>query len=150
MQRNVALENIVRPIVEGLGYNFVGLEYIPAVKSPVLRIYIDRSGGVSIDDCQRISHKANQTLSVESDMANDYTLEVSSPGIDRKLFTLGQCQEQIGQLIKVNLIRSINGRSNFKGKLMSVIDRQLQFNIDGGEISIAFEDIKKARVVPQW
>ncbi len=150
MQRHLDLEDLVWPVIKKMGYNFIGLEYAPTNKGAILRIYIDSEQGLNIDDCQKVSYQISQVLSVE-DSKNNYTLEVSSPGIDRKLFSVEQCALQIGKTIKINLAYPIETQRNFKGVLQAVQGKQLYLNMeDGREMVFNFEDVDRAQVVPEW
>jgi ribosome maturation factor RimP len=151
MRRYLDLETIIRPIVDGLGYTFIGLECFPSNSGTVLRVYIDIKHGVGIDDCKKVSYQINQVLSVEGGLKNNYTLEVSSPGLDRKLYSVDQCIAQIGKVIKLSLAYPIAARRNFKGILRDVRGEQLMLEIDGGqEMLFNFVDVTRAQVVTKW
>ena len=150
MRQHLDLENLVRPIIEKLGYSFIGIE-LAAEKGAILRIYIDSEQGISTDDCQKVSYQINQILNVEAASKNNYRLEVSSPGIDRKLYSIEQCTSQIGKPININLAYPIGVQRNFKGRLHTVEGKQLRLSMDNGEeIVFNFEDIEWAKVVPEW
>jgi ribosome maturation factor RimP len=83
------LQALLAPVVEGLGYQCWGIEYVSQGKHSVLRIYIDKEGGILVDDCEAVSRQASGVLDVEDPISSEYTLEVSSPGMDRPLFTIG-------------------------------------------------------------
>ena len=115
MRRHAALENLIAPIVGSLGLTWVGLQYFPQGKRSVLRLFIDKPGGLSVEDCGRVSRQVDTVLSVEKPITGEYTLEVSSPGLDRLLFSLEQCHEQIGKIVSVQLVAPKAGARNFKG-----------------------------------
>ena len=150
MQRHWRLEQVISPIVNNLGYTFVGLEYSPQGKRSVIRIYIDKQGGVTAGDCERVSRQVNAVLSVEGVVSEDYLLEVSSPGLDRLLFTPAQFAEQIGKLVSIRLIASLQGRKNYKGRIQAVQGDQITILVEENEITFSFPEIDRARIVPEW
>ncbi len=150
MRRHLALEKVVSPVVTNLNYEFVGMEYVPQNKRPLIRLYIDKPGGVSAEDCGRVGRQVNAVLSVEGGFAGDYLLEVSSPGLDRLLFTEAQIAQQVGKLISVHLVAPIEGRKNFKGRLERVEKGQIGLLVDEKEVILSFSDIDRARLVPEW
>lgn len=150
MRRHLALEKVVSPVVRNLDYEFVGMEYVPQNKRPLIRLYIDKPGGVSAEDCGRVGRQVNAVLSVEGGFAGDYLLEVSSPGLDRLLFTEAQIAQQVGKLISVHLVAPIEGRKNFKGRLERVEKGQIGLLVDEKEVILSFSDIDRARLVPEW
>lgn len=159
MRRQVVLEEIIVPIVEALGCTFVGLEYLPQGRALLLRLYVDKpDGGVTIDDCERISRQVNAVLEVKAVIQGAYTLEVSSPGLDRLLFIPDHFREQLGNLIFVRIVAAIQGRRNFKGILESAdedsVSIRLQEATQSDEtndvVKLSFTDIVEARLVPKW
>lgn len=150
MRRYEELEKVILPIVSGFGYTWVGLQYFPQGKRSILRLYIDKPGGVTLDDCERVSRQVDAVLEVENPIKGDFTLEVSSPGIDRILFTVAQYEEYIGKDISVRMNVPIEGRRNFKGKLQSVQNDNICILSEGKEITLSFIDISEARLVPEW
>jgi len=149
MGQAVAVEKVIAPVVAGLGFKWVGMQFIPYGRRSILRIYVDKTGGITIDECERVSRQLNAVLSVE--WANeDYILEVSSPGLDRILFTSEQCAEQLGKLISIRLILPKDGQRNFKGRLQSVDKDKLCLLCEEKEEIFSFADIGEARLVPEW
>ena len=141
------LEKIIAPVVESLGLEFVGSERASMGKSPVLRVYIDGPNGVSLDQCGKVSQQIDAVLEVESSVRETYTLEVSSPGLDRILFTVEQLAKQVGNQVKLKLYSAIDGRKNFKGLLTSADEEKCVLNINGTEVVFYFDDIDEARLV---
>lgn len=152
MRRHIALEEVISPVVEGLGFVFVGLEYLPQSRYTLLRLIVDKPGGITIDDCERVSRQINAVLSVKAVIKEDYTLEVSSPGLDRQLFTPDQFREQLGKLISIRIVAPMEGRRNFKGTLESVLDDGVFIRVDemNDRVKLAFTEIAEARLVPEW
>jgi ribosome maturation factor RimP len=144
------LQAIIEPAVTALGYELVGIEYMSQGKHSVLRIYIDHENGISVDDCADVSHQVSAVLDVEDPITGLYTLEVSSPGLDRPLFSEAHYQRYFGQLAEIRLRSPLEGRRRFKGRLQSVQDGQVMIEVDGVEYSIALDNIEKANLVHEW
>jgi ribosome maturation factor RimP len=146
------LEALLRPTVEALGCRIWGIEYFGAGRRATLRIYIDRDGGVSIDDCERVSKQVGSVLDVEDPIgAVGYTLEVSSPGLDRLLFKPEQYAESLGETVDVRLAFSHEGRRHFVGRLNALDSGEIAVQVDENEeVVIPLEHVQRARVVPQF
>jgi len=144
------LTELLQPLVEDLGYEFVGLEYTGQGKNAVLRVYIDHADGISVDDCSRVSHEVAALLDVEDPIAGHYNLEISSPGLDRPLFTLEQCQRFIGEQVKLTLFAPEQGRRKFSSRLLEVQGETLRVEQDGVEYTLNFNNIASARLVPDY
>ena len=110
------LTSLLQPLVEDLGYEFVGLQYSGNPKHPVLVIYIDAPDGIAVEDCAKVSREIAAILDVEDPIAGKYRLEVSSPGLDRPLFTLAQFQQFSGEVAQIFLFAPRDGRRKYKGK----------------------------------
>jgi ribosome maturation factor RimP len=150
MKRHIALETVIDPIVVGLGYELVGLEYLSQGKHSILRIYIDRPEGVAIDDCEKVSRQVGSVLEVESDLVRgEYTLEVSSPGVDRKIFTLEQFPKFLGRKVHLTVHTLVNGQRNLKGTLSAVNDAELLLDINGTVINVDVANIAQANVIDE-
>lgn len=144
------LTDMLQPLVEDLGYEFVGLEYTGQSKNAVLRIYIDHKQGIDLDDCGRVSGEVAALLDVEDPISGQYNLEVSSPGLDRPLFTLEQCARFAGEQVQMTVFAPVEGRRKFKGRILSVTGDTLNIDQDGAEIALDFSNIAKARLVPNY
>ena len=147
------LIGIIEPVVTGLDYEFVGLEFIPQSHSALLRIYIDSPDGLPVEACIKVSRHISTVLDVEWSYTSPYQLEVSSPGLDRILFTPEQMAKFIGQQVKVKLRFPKDGRRQLTGELLSVEGDQIVVRTTEGEtqeIEMMFDEIAKARLVPQW
>lgn len=142
------LRQLVEPAVTALGFELVGVEYAGQGQGATLRVYIDSDDGISADDCQRVSHQISGVLEVEDPIKGHYILEVSSPGLDRPLFTVQQFMRFIGHRIKLRLNAPLNGQRNFAGILLNVSAEEVLIATDDAEISLAVDNIDKARLVP--
>jgi ribosome maturation factor RimP len=141
---------MLQPLVEELGYEFVGLEHSSNPKNAVLRIYIDSENGIDLDDCSRVSREVAALLDVEDPISGRYTLEVSSPGLDRPLFTPSQFEQFAGELVKVTLFAPEDGRRKFRGRITGVQGEEIQLIVDDAEIALSFGNIAKAKLVPDY
>ena len=150
MRRTDALEKVISPIVEGMSFQWIGIQYFPQGRRSILRLFIDKPGGVSIDDIAKVSRQVNAALSVETLITEEYTLEVSSPGLDRVLFTPAQCSDHIGKLVSIRLVVPIEGKRNFKGRLHNVEGDRICILLEDGEKTFSFPDVDEARLVPEW
>lgn len=144
------LINLIEPIVEGLGYECVGIEFNPHSKHGMLRVYIDHENGILLDDCTAVSHQISGVLDVEDPIPGNYQLEISSPGEDRPFFKLSQFERFIGRTVKVNLFRPVAQRRKITGRIEKVLDNSVQLK-EGEELfDVPFEAMSKARLVPEY
>lgn len=150
-QAHQELQAMLEPAINVLGCELVGIEYIPQGKRSVLRIYIDKESGVTIDDCSDVSHQVSAILDVEDPIREHYTLEVSSPGLDRLLFKPEHFEQFQASLVKLKLHVPFEGRRNFTGRLLGLTAAgdEVQIEVDGETFIFALDDIDKARVVPE-
>ncbi|WP_019612987.1 ribosome maturation factor RimP [Psychromonas ossibalaenae] len=144
------LTAMFKPNVEDLGYELVGIEYIRAGKHSTLRVYIDQEAGILVDDCAAVSREISALMDVEDPITNEYTLEVSSPGLERPLFSAEQYAEFIGAEVKVQLRMPIQNRRRWKGVIASVEGEIICVNVDGTEERFALSNIQKANIVPKF
>ena len=145
------LKAMLEPAVTALGFELWGIEYVVRGRHRLLRVYIDGPEGITVDDCAAASHQVSGVLDVEDPIPGEYTLEVSSPGLDRVLFDPAQYARFTGSLLVVRTTAPIEGRRRFRGRLQSVTDDGIVIAVDGaGDKSIAFAAIEKAQVVPEF
>ena len=142
------LSELLEPIIEDLGYRFWGLEYQVRKADALLRVYIDHKNGISVDDCATISHEISGILDVEEPITMAYILEVSSPGMDRILFSAQQFSEFSGEGVKIKLNQMVDGRRKIKGKIESVNSELITINTGDEKINIEFDKIMRARINP--
>lgn len=144
------LHELVEPVVKGLDLQLWGIEYTAAGKNSLLRIYVDSPEGVNVDDCARVSHQLSGVLDVEDPISDHYNLEISSPGMDRPLFTLEQFVEFVGNVVQLRLRVPFEGRRKFKGILNGVEGDEVLLVVDNEEYLLPHELIERANVVPQF
>ncbi len=148
---NTRLNELIQPLVEDLGYEFVGIEYSNNPKNSLLRIYIDeRSRGIAIKDCEQVSREVAALLDVEDPISGNYNLEVSSPGLNRPIFSLEQFGRFVGEMVSMTLFVPVNNRRKFKGELLSVDGSMVFMDQDGEKTGIEFANIVKSRLEPDY
>lgn len=150
------IANLLSPTVQALGLELLGAEYLPAPGSATLRLYIDVTEAelatrvVNIEDCEAVSREVSAQLDVEDPITGNYTLEVSSPGIERPLFTLAQFARHQGESAKVVLRLPQDGRRRLQGQIVRIEGGNIVFLVDNAEMTVAFENVDKARIMPDW
>lgn len=142
------LETLLAPAAQEQGCELWGVEFLQQGRRHVLRLFIDSEEGVTVEHCERVSRLASALLDVEDLVAGAYTLEVSSPGMDRPLFHLSQYRRFIGQPAAIRLKMPYQGRRNFKGWLMAIEDDEVVLRVDDKEYLLPFESIDKANLIP--
>ncbi len=142
------IRDVIEPAVTGLGYELVGVEYLSQGRHSTLRIYIDHEDGITLDDCGRVSHQVSGVLDVEDVIKGNYALEVSSPGLDRPLFTLEHFVRFQGREAKVRLRVAQEGRKKFTGLILGVEGEQVLLQVDGQTVALPIGIVEKANLVP--
>jgi ribosome maturation factor RimP len=135
---------------ENLGFELVDVEYTKEAGRYYLRIFIDKPGGVTLEDCQILSEKLDPILDSADPVKGPYILEVSSPGIERPLKKLSDFQRFTGSLIKIKTFSAVNGKKQFTGYLLSANDKEVRLDLNGQVIDIAMDKISRARLVGQF
>ena len=147
MQRASAqVVSVIEPVVTGLGYELVGAEFGQTENGQTLRVYIDTQDGIVMEDCATVSRQLNAVLDVEDTIKSAYLLEVSSPGVDRPLFTEAQFAAQTGEEVRVRLVDGVGGRRNFKGQLVAVKDGVATVEVDGIDYDLPIVDVEQAHI----
>ncbi len=159
------ISNLLSPTVQALGLELLGIEYLPSPGGATLRLYIDIPPGdavgdsetprmVGIEDCEAVSREVSAQLDVEDPISGNYTLEVSSPGVDRPLFTPAQFARFLGEQARIGLKLPQEGRRKLQGRIVAAEDDRIDFEVDAKlapqRVSVAFDNIEKAGLVPDW
>lgn len=165
MDKASQISALLTPTVASLGLELLGIDYLPAPGGAVVRLYIDYPAdaaavtgedgqavlpSVGIDECEQVSREVSAQLDVEDPISGNYTLEVSSPGLDRPLFTAEQFSRFIGQNAKVGLKLPQDGRRRLTGRIDAVQGETIRFDVDGQPFEASVDNIDKARLVPDW
>jgi len=140
------VRQVAEPILQSQGLDLVDLEYQRETQGWVLRFYIDREGGVTVEDCAKVSGELGAVLEVRDLIANPYVLEVSSPGITRPLKKPEDFNKYRNRLVKVKTFEPIEGRRNFKGVLLGLEDDKVRLEMEGQSYEIPFRGIAKANL----
>ncbi|MDQ3287463.1 MAG: ribosome maturation factor RimP [Pseudomonadota bacterium] len=157
----VEIAALLTPTIESLGVELLGVEYLPTPGSATLRLYIDVPASraeaadgepvsVTIEECEAVSREVSAQLDVEDPISSNYTLEVSSPGLDRPLFDLEHYRRFAGESAKVTLRLPQDGRRRLQGVIERIEGDTITFMVDGAPFPVAIGNIDKARLVPDW
>ncbi len=149
-RQNQVLLDLFDSEVRALGYELLGIELNQSTHGSVLRVYIDKEDGIIVEDCVAVSRQLSGVLDVEDPIKENYDLEVSSPGLDRPLFTVEQFKKVVGETIKLRLYEKYNNRKRFAGILKVVDDEEIVIDCDNEEYHVPFRLIERARLVPQF
>lgn len=141
------LAALLEPTIERLGYELTDLELRLGGKG-LVRLFIDAPDGIGLADCEKVSKAVGALMDVEDPVPGNYDLEVSSPGLDRRLTKVQHFQRFIGEIVKVKLRFPMDGRRRFRGKLVSADDEGIAVEVDGELHSLALASIDTARLVP--
>jgi ribosome maturation factor RimP len=144
------LRDLIAPVVESMGCELWGLEYLTQGKHATLRLFIDKADGVLVEDCANVSRQVSAVMDVEDPIACEYDLEVSSPGADRSLYTLDQYTRYIGEKVKVQLRVPFEGRRKFTGILNAVESDDVVVVVDQEEYLLPIGSIDKANIIPRF
>lgn len=140
----------IQGLVEDAGCELVYVQYLPEKLGALVRIYIDKEGGVDLGDCQRVSRKAGVLLDVEDLVAHRYTLEVSSPGLERPLFSASDFEKYAGNEIRLTTRMKVGDRRNFKGLLKGIRTEVIELECEGEVFQIPLENVKKANLIHRF
>lgn len=144
------LETLIGPIVESLGYRLWGIEFVSHGRKSLLRVYIDAENGITLNDCEKASRQVGAVMDVEDPIAGEYTLEVSSPGLDRLLFRLEQYEMMAGHMVGIRLRAPFDGCRKYRGVIKGVKDEYVVIEAGGHELLLPIGSIEKAQVIPQF
>lgn len=141
------LNHIIKATTEGLGFQLWGYEYRPHSESALLRIFIEKESGISVEDCAKVSRQIGAVLDVEDLIPVAYILEVSSPGIDRVLFSQDQYEQYIGEPAKIRTRMPVEERRNFKGTIEKVTSTHVSILVDQDTFEVPFDVIDRTRLI---
>jgi ribosome maturation factor RimP len=167
---------LAEPLLAGLGYELVDIEYAATRSQATVRVYIDwpegrmspaaaqavaaaaegdgeetrAFDGIGVEDCERVSRELSALLDVEDPIAVPYTLEVSSPGADRILRTTAHYKRHVGQRVHVELVAARSGRRRYTGDLVGANDEGIELMVDGEAVQAGYSEIGKTRLAPDW
>ena len=142
------LNDLIKPAVEKMGYELTDIEVINQGHEQLISIFIDNLTGINIEDCEIVSRQISLLLDVENPISGKYTLEISSPGLDRKLTKFNHFKRFIGNELRIKLLRSMDGRRNFRGKLLAANKESIKVQVDDQLYKLPIDMIEIARLVP--
>jgi ribosome maturation factor RimP len=145
-RRSDDLKALLAPVIEAMGYEFWGLDYIQG-RGAVLRIFIDSENGITVDDCAAVSHQVSGVLDVEDPIPGEYNLEVSSPGMERPLYTLEQFAMYVGDQVQMRLLAPVAGKRRVKGLLDAVEGEELVVKVGEEVLRVPFPQVDRANLV---
>lgn len=148
--KDAALYALIEPVVAAMGFELWAIDLISQGRHSRLVIYIDHPDGVNVDDCASVSRQVSAVLDVEDPIRTEFRLEVSSPGLDRPLYTLDHFQRFLGHLVDLKLRLPFEGKRKFRGLLAGVEEDDVLLQMDGEEYCFPIDGIDQARVVPQF
>ncbi|MCK5726318.1 MAG: ribosome maturation factor RimP [Thiotrichaceae bacterium] len=143
---HVTLNEIITSTVEGLGYELWGVDFRPHADNGLLRIYIESENGILVEDCANVSRQLSSVFDVEDPIPGAYTLEVSSPGLDRMLYTPKQYESYKGWMVKIKTRVPLDGRRNFKGTIEALNEDSVILKIDQELYEVPFDSIERSRL----
>ncbi len=141
------VKSLTEPLCEAMGMELVHVEYRMESRGIILRIYIDKPGGIILDDCVFINRQLSDILDLHFDSSGSYSLEVSSPGTDRPLSKKLDFEKFKGRVARIKTIASINGQKNFKGVLLGISEETINISLDDKTVAIPFKEVESARLV---
>ncbi len=142
------LIELIEPVVEAMGFELYDFECRLGSGPGLLRLFLDKETGVSLEDCEQVSRQVSALLDVENPVPDDYSLEVSSPGLDRKLVKTEHFDRFTGCVIRLKLRRLVEGRRRLSGKLLGCDGGTIVVETEGGNLTVPMEEIDVARLVP--
>ncbi len=148
------IEAVVREVAESIAdtrqLELVDVEYVKEPSGYFLRVFIDKEGGVGLDDCQGMSERLSERLDEIDPIPGSYSLEVSSPGLDRPLKRRSDYERYVGELVHIKTYAPVDGRKNWQGKLLGHTSDHVELEVDGNRVTLPFQSIARARLVPQF
>ncbi len=144
------VSRIVEPVLEEMGIELVDVEYVTERGRPILRVTIDRLGGVTIDDCAAVSREIGDLIDVNDALSGRYFLEVSSPGLNRPLKKEKDFLQAVGKKVRLKTVSPVDGRRNFQGTLWSFSNGNLFVDVESGRVQLSLADLEKANLVYEF
>jgi ribosome maturation factor RimP len=146
------LTALLQPVIAGLGYDLWELEYVPGRGNSVLRVYIDAEAhvGITVEDCERASRAVSEVLDAADPIPGNYTLEVSSPGVERPLREARHFAPYAGEQVFVEMVHPVEERRRFKGRLVAAGEGTIEVEVDGRLYRLPIAGIRKAHLAPDF
>ena len=145
-QDSMQLKALLGPLVARMGYQLWGMEYRASKNSALLRLFIDSERGITLEDCTEVSRQVSALMDVEDPIQLPYTLEVSSPGVDRPLFEADHYARYVGEQVKVRTLWPVEGQRNFAGEIVCADVQSVTLKVDGNSVQLPLEAIARGRL----
>ena len=142
------LKLLIEPTVNKIGYELTDLEMKWDGENNLIRLFIDRPEGIGLEDCEAVSQQVGMLMDIEAPIKDDYVLEVSSPGLDRRLTKIEHYLQFLGDEVRIKLTIPQDGRRNFKGNLLTANEDFIEVKVDGEVYKISIDTIDFTRLVP--
>ncbi len=142
--------HLVEPVLDEMGFELVDIEYLSEHGRWILRIYADKEGGITLDECAGVSRQVGDLIDVKDIIPHGYVLEVSSPGLNRPLKKEKDFLWAVGKKVKVKLMLPLEGRRRFTGYLRKFQERTLYLEVDNHLIALPKQDVEKANLVYEF
>ena len=140
------LKQLLSPTISDMGYELWGCEYLSQGRHSLLRIYIDKSDGIGVEDCEAVSKQVSALLDVEDPIPGNYSLEISSPGIPRPLFYDWQYQRYVGQPLQLKTFKPVGGKRKLQGIIVSASESSVVVDVNNEHQEILLSNIVKANL----
>lgn len=148
--KSQALEDLLSPAVAAMGFEWWGCEVMTFGRVPIVRVYVEGANGITVGDCQRVSRQIQAVMNVENAMVGHYRLEVSSPGLDRQLFSTEQLRRYIGKSVKLRSKEMVDGQRQMTGELQTINEKDLELKlVDGRCLTVTFDNIIRVNLIPE-
>jgi ribosome maturation factor RimP len=148
-KRTEQLKELLAPVIEDLGFTLWGVQYLQG-RDAVLRLFIDNEQGITVDDCVRVSHEVSGILDVEDPIPGEYSLEVSSPGMDRPIFELAQFERYVGEDVQIKLLAPLAGKRKMTATLVAIDGDTLVVMLNGDTLRVPYSQVDRARLEPRF
>ena len=149
-RKEAEIETLLAPVVAGQGCEIWGIEFVAQGRHSRLRVYIDKEGGITVEDCENVSRHVSDVLDVADTITGAYTLEVSSPGMDRTLFKPDQFRQSTGETVDIRLHQAFEGQKHFVGVLAAFENDEAFVHVGEEEYVFPVENVQRARIVPRF
>lgn len=149
-RQNQTLLQLLEPVIQAMGYELLGIEQGQQGGTAVVRLFIDCDAGIQVEDCEYVSGQVSAVLDVEDPIKGQYNLEVSSPGLDRPLFSIEQCARYVGHEAKLKLRQNLAGRRRLRGVIEAVANNRVVMWVESERYEVDADLIEHAHLVPQF
>jgi ribosome maturation factor RimP len=144
------VSHLIEPVLDELDLELVDVEYVTERGRPILRVTIDKPGGIIVDDCAAVSREIGDLIEINDTLSGKYVLEVSSPGLNRRLKKEKDFVQAVGKKVRLKTVSPIDKKRNFEGKLLSFEEGTLLMDLGNSQVQLSLMDLKKANLVYEF